>query len=83
MNIYIAKDYDGTPISVLLADDAEKAAIAFMGMGETPHSVEEIDPSEDCGLHGVCFLLTSHEKSSHDYDNRIGGFKFREWKRGL
>jgi len=81
MNIFIAKDYDSNPIAVILADDAEKAAIAFMGMDIQMHSCEEIDPAaENLGMHGVAFLLTSTECSDYSGFNEI---KYRKWKRGL
>ena len=57
--------------------------IAFYAMGASPHSVGEIDPQTARGVSGVCFLLTSPEVNSRDYEHRIGGFNFRHWKRGL
>lgn len=83
MNIYIAYNYEDEPISVLLADNKEKAHIAWAGMNDQPHRVEEIDPDSDLGVYGVAFLLTSQKVSSHDYSHRVGGFDFRQWKRGL
>lgn len=82
MKVFVGLDFEGKPISVLLADSAEKAHIAWAGMKDTPHSVEEIDPlDEDLGVHGVVFLLTSKKR-------RVGGFgsnsvDYREFKRGL
>ena len=82
MNIFIAKDYDGNPIAVILADDAEKAAIAFMGMDIKMHSCEEIDPTDkNLGMHGVAFLLTSIEKTN--YSGSSLPTTYRKWKRGL
>ena len=83
MNIYVAFNPDGEPTSVLLAEDRKSADIAWAGMKECPHSVEEIDPtSKDIGVHGVAFLLTSKLKNSYDVNKR-GGWDFRVWKRGL
>jgi hypothetical protein len=83
MNIYIGKDFEGKPISVLLADSREKADIAWAGMQDTPHSVEEIDPTDDSvGVHGVVFLLTSIKRNSNQ-SSRVGGIDYRQWKRGL
>lgn len=83
MKIYIGKDFDGSPISVLLADSREKADIAWMGMKDTPHSVEEIDPNDaELGMHGVAFLLTSIKRNSN-HSSRVGGVEYRQWKRGL
>ena len=83
MNVYIAKDFENNPICVLLADDKDKAAIAFYAMGETPKDIEEIDPSLNIGVAGVAFLLTSTQMNSRDFDHRISGIDFRKWKRGL
>ena len=82
--IYIGLDYEGRPTSVLLSDSREKADIAWAGMGEHPYRVEEIDPDEDGGVHGVAFLLTSRERVIHHYDISLSeDLKVREWKRGL
>ena len=84
MNIYIAFDYNNNPLGVLLSDDASKARIAFHAMGETPHRMEEVDPTTAQGLEGVVFLLTSKAcNSRRDYGHRINGVDFRDWKRGL
>ena len=84
MNIYIGSDYGGNPISVLLSVSREKAEIAWAGMGEHPHSVEEMDLSDDSlGIHGVVLLLTSTERNCRDYGYSSGGRPFREWKRGV
>lgn len=81
MNIYIGLNFNGNPTSVLLADSREKADIAWMGMKEYPHTVEEIDPTnDDLGLHGVAFLLTSIEKTVTTHASNT---TFRKWKRGL
>lgn len=77
--IYIGLDFEGNPISVLLAKNREQADIAWAGMLDMPHHVEEIDPTQDnIGIHGLAFLLTSEEKET-SYENR----KYRKWKRGL
>ena len=83
MNIYIAKDFDNNPIGVLLADDKNKAEIAFYAMGEVPKTIEEIDPNDNLGVAGVAFLLTSTKMNSSDFSHRISGIDFRQWKRGL
>jgi len=80
MNIYIGKDWDGKPTSVLLADNIEKAHIAWAGMKDTPRSVEEINPNDDLGIHGVAFLLTSVE---HEYCINGSYKRIRKWIRGL
>ena len=65
MKIYIGKDYNGDPMSVLLAESRRDADIAWAGMDDTPHEVEEIDPMnlDGLGVHGVVFLLTSSKPS--------------------
>ena len=86
MKIYIGKDYEGNPISVLLAESREKADIAWAGMKDTPHNVEEIDPNDtSVGVHGLVFLLTSTLHNSKDYpsSHRLEGVNFSKWKRGL
>ena len=86
MNIFIASDFDGNPISVLLAKTREQADIAWAGMKDMPHSVEEIDPeNDDIGVHGLVFLLTSEEIESRDLpvSRQSKGLTFRKWKRGL
>ena len=81
MNIYISKNHEGKPENVLLADNIEKANIAFAGMKATPYSIEEINPNEsNIGVSGVVFLLTSTEVE-HYIDGNFR--KFRIWKRGL
>ncbi len=81
MNIYISYDYNDTPLDVILADNLEKANIAFLAMPNQSSRVEEIDPSEDLGIHGIAFLFTSVERDSY---RGIGTTdkKFRVWKRG-
>ena len=82
MKVYIASDFDGDPLAVLLADNKEKAEIAFTSMQLPYDRVEEIDPSQALGTHGVCYLLTSTLKNSRNY-SKPGGVDFRKWKRGL
>jgi hypothetical protein len=80
--IYIGYDFESNPISVLTADSREKADIAWAGMQDTPHSVEEIDISGPIGIHGVAFLLTSRnlrECSTAAYSDKT----FRVFRRGL
>ena len=80
MNIYIGFDFSGNPLSVLLADSSEKADIAWAGMNDIPHHIEEIDPTrDDLGIHGVVFLLTSKKINTRDCRD----VEFRDWKRGL
>lgn len=86
MNIYIGLDYNGKPTSVLLADNKEKAEIAWMGMNDIPHSIEEIDPvNDELGIHGVAFLLTSTERNTREIESNRSGFEgvdFRHFVRG-
>ena len=84
MNVYIAKDFNGEPLGVLLATDKSKAELVWLGTGCTPHSVEEIDLSDDnLGMHGVVTLLSSIEVTKRDIDHKSFGWTFRSWKRGL
>lgn len=84
MKIYIGSDYEGTPMGVLLADDPAKANIAWAAMGDSPHTIEEIDPATADGVNGLVFLLTSNKVNSvHDYSHRTGGIDFRKWRRGV
>jgi len=79
MKIFIGYDYNKTILSVLLAENIEKANLVWMGMGESPHEVEEIDPNEkNIGMHGVLFLITSEEGFLQNSDSR----KIRTYKRG-
>jgi len=81
MKIFIGTNYEGAPTGVLLADSIEKAHIAWAGMKDTPHHIEEIDPSSNnLGIHGVVFLLTSVEEEVL-IDRKFT--KIRKWKRGL
>lgn len=80
--IYIGFNYKHEPISLLLAKNREQADIAWAGMSDTPHSIEEIDPdNEDIGIHGLAFILTSVEKKVVNCSSKE--FIFRKWKRGL
>jgi hypothetical protein len=83
MKIYIGYNSEDEPISVLLADDRGKAFIAWAGMNDTPHRVEEIDPAEVSGVNGLVFLLTSTEVNTRELPNRLEGIDFRKWKRGV
>jgi len=80
MNIFIANDYEGSPIGVLLADSREKADLVWMGMKLAVHEVEEIDISESKGIHGVVTLFTTEELELRNTGTRT--FKYRKWKRG-
>lgn len=83
MNIYIGYDHEKKPISVLLAQNREQADIAWAAMRDIPHSVEEIDPTQNnIGVHGLVFLLTSTERNTSEYRHSMEGAKFRDWKRG-
>ena len=82
--IYVSKKHTGEPTAVILAPNRQMAEVSFQAMGAEAHTVEEIDPNADnLGVHGVVFLLTSSERSSHDYSHIVGGWTFRQWKRGL
>lgn len=85
MNIYIGYDFKKNPIGVLLADNREKADIAWAGMGVSIYSVEEIDPNDqnNRGIHGLIILLTSTEHNTLNYSHKTDGLKFHKWKRGL
>jgi len=84
MKIYIGYDHDQKPTSLLMAEKREQADIAWAAMKDVPHSVEEIDTENpNAGVHGLVFILTSEKVSSREYDHRVGGFTFREWKRGI
>lgn len=82
--LFIAFNFQNEPISVLLAQNKEQADIAWAGMKESPHHVEEIDPANNnIGVHGLAFILTSTEANSRNFSHRVGGVDFRIWKRGL
>ena len=84
MKIYIGFDYDKTPMGVLLADSQDKAEIAWAAMADTPHTIEEIDPSIAKGVNGLVFLLTSTKVNSRtDFGYRDFGVDFRLWHRGV
>ena len=62
MKIYVANDYEGNPVAVLLADDPDKAEVAFTALQVKHYSTEVIDPNEkNIGVHGVAFLFGSRE----------------------
>ena len=73
MKIYIAYNYEKQVIGVLLSDKREKADIAWAGMDLAPYTVEEIDPKEATGIHGVTFLLTSVQEEIY-VDGRFKTF---------
>ena len=82
-NIYIAREHSGDPLALILAPDMKTAEIVFSSMNLAYNSVEEIDPSTNPGINGVCYVLTSTTHNSMDYSHRPGGIDFRYWKRGL
>ncbi len=83
MKLYIGYDYNNNPLSVLLADNEDKAHIAWAGMNDIPHHIEEIDPNQsDIGIHGVVFVLSSDEKRIYkSFSNE--DIIYRKFKRGL
>ncbi len=81
MNIYIANDFNGEPLGVVLATSQEKAEIAWTAQRLPYNSVEEIDPNNTDSINGIIFLLSSQEKQMPS--SVIGGYKFRKWKRGI
>lgn len=85
MKIYIGFDFEGNPTGVLLSDSREKVEIVWAAMKDTPHSIEEIDPNTEFGLHNVVFLLTSEDRTirASEISSRNGYIQFRKWKRGL
>ena len=83
MNIYIAYDYEATPLGMLLAIDQRSAELVWTGMGIAAHRVEEIDPSNnDQGIHGVVTLMTSVLLTKYDVDRKSRDWSTRIWKRG-
>lgn len=83
MKLYVGYDVEGDPTSVLIAEDRMRADIAWAGMNEIPHKVEELDCNNMKGVHGLVFLLTSTKMNSGELSHRLGGVDFRQWKRGL
>ena len=82
MKVYLGTDYEGKPMSVLLAKNQDLVEIAWAAMGDSPHHIEEIDPSDDTlGINGVVFLLTS--KVEGLTGEGMGRREYRKWKRGL
>jgi hypothetical protein len=85
MYIYISKDYNGNPTALILADNSEKARIAFNAMQSDCHSMEEINLNDPEILQmakvagGVLFILTSKERRTGGLNDRV----YREWYRGL
>lgn len=60
--IFIAKDYDGETIGIVLAEDAKIASAYFVGRGQMPHSTGVIDPTDDrLGVMGLCTLFKTKE----------------------
>ena len=84
LKIYIASNFKGEPTGVLLADSQEKAELVWLGAGQSPHSVDVIDPASTAlGVHGVVTLLSSQEVRKIDLDHKSRDWSFRLWKRGL
>jgi len=82
MKVYLGTDYEGKPMSVLLAKNQDLVEIAWAAMGASPHHIEEIDPSDDTlGINGVVFLLTS--KVEGLTGEGMGRREYRKWKIGL
>jgi len=84
LKIYIGYDFEDNPTSVLLARNKKSADIAWAGMNNMPHHIEEIDPSDkSIGIHGTVFLLTSKERRLTSYGASLEDYYYREFKRGL
>jgi len=76
MNIYIAEDYYGKPMGMLLAKDKSYAQVAFEAMGTGHYNIEEIDPINIADGSSVFYILTS-KVTKAAYNTA-----FRVWKRG-
>jgi len=77
--LYIAKDYHGYIVGVVLGESREFVDVFYQGRGEFPHSIEEIDIAKLDEWPKVLTLITSEEVSVCDLD-QYG--KVRKCKRG-
>jgi hypothetical protein len=65
--IYIAKDYDGATIGIVIAEDERIAHAYFVGRGQIPHSTGVIDPTDErLGVLGLVTLFKTKEVSWSD-----------------
>jgi len=82
MKIFIAYEIGMNPIGILLAEDKDKAGLAFTAMKEDVMEIEELDINDlkrDCE-YGVVFLLTSNKRKINRPDET---HVYRKWRRGL
>ena len=78
MNIYIASDYNGIPLGLILAENKDFAEVAFTAMGTAHNRIEEINPNDPMpGAPGkVFYILTSKIKQCNS------GRSYNHWIRG-
>jgi hypothetical protein len=67
MNLYIAMRNEEEVLAIVLADSYDKANIAFVAMGHSPNSIEEISNDTSLGISGVVFVANTHIR-----ENRYG-----------
>lgn len=68
MKIYIAYNYDGYIISILMAKSQELAHVYWQGAGIVAHSSREYDPSDhEDHITGVVPLLKTDEYNLGSY----------------
>jgi hypothetical protein len=60
--IFIAKNHNNDTIGIVLAEAREIAHAYFVGRGQIPHSMDEIDPdNQELGVLGLVILLKTRE----------------------
>jgi len=69
MPIYVAKNYDGRVVSVVLAKSYELAQAYWQGQGLFPHSVDQwTEKALEDHPTGVLPILKTMVKTIHPYD---------------
>jgi hypothetical protein len=76
-NLYIAKDYDGHTIGIVIAENEKIANAYFVGRDQIPHSMGVIDPTDErLGVLGLVTLFKTKQVSSSDFSHRSGPVTF-------
>lgn len=75
--MFIACDYDGALLGVIMAATRAEADAYFTGTGKLPHKIECIDPA-DVELPSLVVLLTSYDVLPSTRDKPV-----RVMKRGM
>jgi hypothetical protein len=73
--IYIAKDYNNNTVGIVLADDPKIANAYFVGRGQIPHAMNELDlHDERLGVLGLCVLFRTREVKRHEMRMSVESF---------